>query len=176
MQHLCPLLFPCFQVSKLITCCRYTQSMSRSYTNIIIHLIFHIKCSASPMKEEDLPQIFRYLGGIIRASSGFPYHIGGRPDHIHILTTLPTSMSVPDFVRAIKASSSKWVKHLSPEYKNFSWQEGYGAFSVSESMKHNVIDYISKQKQHHQHFSAHREFIHFLEKNGISTDYVPPQP
>ncbi|MBO5684226.1 MAG: transposase, partial [Akkermansia sp.] len=127
------------------------------------------------MKEDDLPQIFRYIGGIIRSASGFSYTIGGRPDHIHILTTLPISMTVPDFVRTIKASSSKWIKQLAPEYKDFSWQEGYGAFSVSESVKHNVVDYISNQKHHHQHRSAYCEFIHFLEKNGICTDFVPHQ-
>ena len=149
--------------------------MGRSYTNIIIHLIFHIKDSACFMKEEDLPQIFRYLGGIIRSGSGFPYTVGGRPDHVHILTTLPHAMSLPDFVRTIKANSSKWLKQLAPEYKNFSWQEGYGAFSVSESIKHSVIDYIGNQKQHHQRYSAYDEFIHFLEKNGISTEYIPHQ-
>ena len=147
--------------------------MGRSYTNIIIHLIFHIKDSACPMKEEDLPQIFRYVGGIIRSASGFTYTVGGRPDHVHILTSLPHAMSLPDFVRTVKANSSKWLKQLAPEYKNFSWQEGYGAFSVSESIKHNVIDYIGNQQQHHQRYSAYEEFIHFLEKNGIATDYVP---
>ena len=148
-------------------------TMGRSYTNIIIHLIFHIKDTACLMKEDDLPQIFAYMGGIIRGVSGFAYTIGGRPDHIHILTTLPLTMTLPDFVRTIKAGSSKWIKQLSSDYRNFAWQEGYAAFSVSESIKHNVIDYISNQKLHHQRCSAYSEFIHFLEKNGISTDYVP---
>ena len=127
------------------------------------------------MKEDDLPQIFSYMGGIIRGVSGFAYTIGGCPDHIHILTTLPLTMTLPDFVRTIKAGSSKWIKQRSSDYRDFAWQEGDGAFTVSESIKQNVIDYISNQKLHHQRCSAYSEFIHFLEKNGISTDYVPHQ-
>ena len=105
--------------------------MGRSYTNIIVHIIFHVKDTKSQMREEDLSQIFQYMGGIIRSSSGYAYMIGGRPDHIHILSSLPVAMSLSDFVRSIKASTSKWIKTLDPGYKDFAWQEGYGAFSVS---------------------------------------------
>ena len=124
------------------------------------------------MKEEDLSQIYCYIGGIIRSLSGFTYTIGGRPDHIHILASLSASMALSDYVRTIKANSSKWMKSLGTEYANFSWQEGYGAFSVSESMKDAVIDYIKHQKEHHQCRSANDEFAHFLERNGLLSDFV----
>ena len=146
--------------------------MGRTYANIIIHIIFHTKSKGCTMKEEDLSKIFHYIGGIIRALSGFAYSIGGRPDHIHILASLPASSSLSDCVRTIKANTSKWMKGLAPDYMNFSWQEGYGAFSVSESKKQEVINYINHQKKHHQTHSAHEEFIHFLEKNGISTEFL----
>ena len=146
--------------------------MGRSYTNIITHKIFHIKDSECAMKEEDLSQIYCYIGGIIRSLSGFTYTIGGRPDNIHILASLPASMALSDYVRTIKANSSKWMKSLGTEYANFSWHEGYGAFSVSESMKDAVIDYIKHQKEHHQCRSANDEFAHFLERNGLLSDFV----
>lgn len=146
--------------------------MGRSYTNTIVHIIFHIKSSANPIKEEDLSEVFRYIGGIIRSLSGFAYVVGGRPDHIHILASQPTTMSLSDLLREIKAHTSKWIKGLNPEYKNFSWQEGYGAFSVSESKKQAVIRYINNQKEHHQVYSAHEEFVYFLKKNGLSTDFL----
>ena len=147
--------------------------MGRSYINIYIHIIFHVKSGKCEMKEDDLPQIFRYIGGAIRSLSGCAHMVGGRPDHIHILTTLPISVGVSDFVRSIKANTSKWIKGLQPEYQDFSWQEGYGAFSVSESNKEAVVQYIANQKEHHQHRTARDEFIHFLKKNGLSVDYVP---
>ena len=70
------------------------------------------------MKEADLPKIFSYIGGIIRSVSGFAYTIGGRPDHIHILADIPSTTSLSDFVRTIKANTSKWVKTLDAEYKD----------------------------------------------------------
>ena len=119
------------------------------------------------MEESDLPEIFRYIGGVIRSSSGIPYVVGGRPDHILILTSLPHTISLSDFVRTIKANSSRWIKGINPRYKNFSWQAGYGAFSVSESNKGSVSSYILNQKEHHKKVSAYDEFTLFLEKNGL---------
>ncbi len=117
------------------------------------------------MKEEDLPEIFQYIGGMIRVLDGYAFMVGGRPDHIHILTSLPTSLSVSDFVGKMKSNTSRWLKGLGSKYSTFSWQEGYGAFSVSESHREKVIRYILNQKQHHRNRSAHEEFFHFMEKH-----------
>ena len=120
------------------------------------------------MQEADLTRIFDYMGGTIRSLSGHSCQIGGRPDHIHILTSLPVSVSLADFVRKIKANTSKWIKQLGQEYKEFAWQEGYGAFSVSESNKETVVHYIEHQKVHHKTRTAHEEFLLFLEKHGLA--------
>ena len=142
--------------------------MGSSYTNINIHLIFHTKCKGCEMKESDLSRIFHYLGRLVRAHSSHVYMVGGRPDHIHILFSLPITMAVSDFVRKIKSNSSKWIKGLGSEYNDFEWQNGYGAFSVSASNVESVINYISQQKEHHRIRSAQDEFLLFLEKNGFS--------
>jgi REP element-mobilizing transposase RayT len=97
------------------------------------------------MKEEDLSRIFQYIGGIARDMTGYVYKVGGMTDHVHILTPLPVTISISDFVRTIKANTSKWIKSLNEDYKDFAWQEGYGVFSVSESSKHDVIQYIENQ-------------------------------
>ena len=119
------------------------------------------------MKEEDLTRIFHYIGGTIRAISGHVYIVGGRPDHIHILASPPVVVSLADFVRTIKANTSRWIKGLDSSYSNFSWQEGYAAFSVSASRKVNVIHYISNQEIHHRKQTTLEEFHQFLEKNGF---------
>ena len=145
-------------------------TMSSSYTQVNVHLIFHTKCGGTVIKEEDLTRIFPYIGGIIRSMSGFAYIIGGRPDHIHILTSLPTSKGLSDFVRDIKSNTSKWIKSIDSWYKDFAWQDGYGAFSVSESCKAEVIHYIENQQEHHRKLSSQEEFGRFLQKHGISVD------
>ena len=144
--------------------------MGSSFTNINLHIIFHVGNTSVAMRDSDMPQIFQYIGGIIRELGGYAYMVGGQPDHIHILTSLPIKLNIPDFVRLIKTNSSKWLKQLHSEYKVFSWQEGYGAFSVSESNKKAVIHYILNQKEHHKVRTAHDEWMMFLDKNGFYMD------
>ena len=122
------------------------------------------------IKEEDLTRIFSYMGGIIRALSGFAYIVGGRPDHIHILTSLPPSTSLSDFVRDVKSNTSKWIKSIDTWYNDFAWQDGYAAFSVSESCKAEVIHYIENQQEHHRKLSSQEEFGRFLLKHSIHVD------
>lgn len=114
-----------------------------------------------------LPRVFRYIGGTIRAMGGNAYTIGGMPDHVHILTSLPVTISLADFVRNIKANTSRWIKGLDTHYNGFSWQEGYAAFSVSESMKETVLAYVDNQAAHHQKHSSHEELELFMKKHGI---------
>ncbi|MBR5716196.1 MAG: transposase [Bacteroidales bacterium] len=144
--------------------------MASSLVKIDIHLIFHVKTTGVNMQKEDLPQIFQYLGGTIKGLNGIPFEIGGVEDHVHILTSLPKSISLVDFVREIKASSSKWIKQLNVRYKLFAWQDGYGAFSVSPSLMDKTIEYIRKQEEHHRKRSFQEEYKLFLEAYGIKYD------
>ena len=144
--------------------------MASTLVKIDVHLIFHVKTTGAKMLEEDLPRIFAYIGGIIKSMEGQPVEVGGRPDHIHILTSLPKTMSLADFVRAIKADSSKWLKGLNRSYVQFAWQEGYGAFSVSPSLLDKTIRYIRGQKEHHKKRSFQEEYRLFLEAYGIKYD------
>ena len=141
--------------------------MGNTYTNVAVHIIFHTKNGCPKIEEPDLPELFRYIGGVIKTMSGVAYIVGGRPDHVHVLTLLPSSISLADFVRTIKANSSRRIKEINPYYEKFAWQRGFGAFAVSQSNKGAVIEYITNQKEHHRYRSAHEEFQQFLEKNGL---------
>jgi len=114
--------------------------MASTLVKIDIHLIFHVKSTGVKMRTEDLGRIFAYIGGIIKGIGGLPIEIGGMTDHVHILTSLPKTVSLADFVRAVKADSSKWMKQLAPCYAAFAWQEGYGAFSVSPSLIDKTVN------------------------------------
>ena len=122
------------------------------------------------MREEDLPRVFDYIGGVIRNINGVSIQVGGRPDHIHILASMPKTMSLAEFVRTIKSNSSKWIKTLDGYYEPFMWQEGYGAFCVSPSLLKKTIHYIATQEQHHHEESVRDEFKRFLKENGIEFD------
>ena len=149
-----------------------TIDMGNSLCKVTAHIIFHVKNGRCQMQENHLARIFQYIGGIIRSLSGCAFIVGGRPDHIHILTTVPASKSMADFVRDIKSNTTKWVKNIDPTYKGFAWQEGYGAFSVSESNKETVIRYIERQKEHHEAHSMQDEYCSFLKKHGVDMNDI----
>lgn len=122
------------------------------------------------MRSEDLPQIFRYIGGIIKGLHGIPIEIGGTTNHVHILTSLPKSSALTDFVRDIKANSSRWIRQLDTHYIPFAWQDGYGAFSVSPFLLDKTILYIRNQEEHHRKRTFQEEYRLFLDAYGITYD------
>lgn len=144
--------------------------MANTYTKLNIHIVFHVKSTGVCIKYEDLPKVFAYIGGIVQNVGGYPVTVGGIENHIHILATMPKTMSVSEFVQKNKANSSRWIKTLDKYYETFAWQEGYGAFCVSPSLLKKNIHYIETQEQHHYEVSVRDEFIQFLKENGIEFD------
>lgn len=114
--------------------------MANTYTKLNIHIVFHVKSTGVCIKNEDLPKVFAYIGGIVRNVDGYPLTVGGIENHIHILATIPKTMSVSEFAQKVKANSSRWIKTLDKYYESFAWQEGYGAFCVSPSLLKQTID------------------------------------
>ena len=80
--------------------------MANTYTKLNIHIVFHVKSTGVTIRPEDLKQVFQYIGGIINNLGGYPVTVGGIENHIHILATMPKTMSVSEFVQKIKANSS----------------------------------------------------------------------
>ena len=144
--------------------------MANTYTKLNIHIVFHVKSTGITIRKEDLGLVFAYIGGIIQNVGAYPITVGGITNHIHILATMPKTMSVSEFVQKIKANSSKWIKTIDDYYETFAWQEGYGAFCASPTLLKKTIRYIETQEQHHHKVSVRDEFIQFLKENGIEFD------
>lgn len=145
--------------------------MAQSLAQVYIHLVFHTKYNSVTIREEDLPALFVYVDGIIVNKKSMVIQIGGVPNHIHILCTLPRTVSMADFVEDIKKSSSKWIKTLNPYYSQFAWQGGYGIFSVSTSAVEKVKRYVVNQKEHHCKKTFREEYEAFLQAYNI--EYNP---
>ena len=75
--------------------------------------------------------------------------------------------TLTDSVRSIKASSSKWIKSRGSQYESFQWQNGYGAFAVSQSIIDQIIGYIKNQRQHHNKMSFKEELKILFDKHKI---------
>ncbi|MEM9235140.1 MAG: transposase [Verrucomicrobiota bacterium] len=110
-----------------------------------------------------------YLGGVAGNLEVVPLAIGGVADHVHLLIGIRATHTLAEVIRQIKAVSSHWV-HEEIGMEKFSWQEGYGAFTVSPSQCQSVADYIADQEDHHRKRSFKEEYRSLLEKSGVEFD------
>ena len=142
--------------------------MGHSYHNVLIHIVFSTKERRKLIAREHQENLWRYITGIAKNLDTNVLSIGGMPDHIHILLAQPGMMPFSTIIQKIKINSSKWMEDT---VRNFEWQEGFGAFSVSNSRRKAVIDYIHNQEKHHKKRSFEDEFIALLKAHNI--DYDP---
>ncbi|MCX7110255.1 MAG: IS200/IS605 family transposase [Proteobacteria bacterium] len=144
--------------------------MASTYLSLHYHIVFGTKNRALVIDGHWRPRLHEYLGGTIRGLGGSPERIGGTEDHVHLLVSLEAKHCLADVMRELKKASSVWV-HDSLAEKNFAWQEGYAAFTVSASALSAVTRYIDNQEEHHRVKSFHEELIEML--NKASVDYNP---
>jgi putative transposase len=145
-----------------------------TYTKLYAHCIFTPKGRESLLKEVLREKVHKYIYGIIEGMNCKPIAINGTTDHIHILVGFCPSLSIENLVRDIKRSSSIYINsnHLT-SYK-FSWQEGYGAFTVGYRDLDRVYNYVYNQQVHHSNKSFKNEYMGILRDEGIdfSNDYL----
>ena len=141
-----------------------------SYISSYHHCVFATKDRRPFITEALAERLYPYLGGIARENDFKAVAIGGIENHVHILLSLPATMTISKALQLIKGGSSKWIHDTFPEHRTFSWQEKYGAFSVSLSQLDTVIAYIQRQKEHHHGTTFEEEFVAMLKKHRIEYD------
>jgi putative transposase len=145
--------------------------MPQSLSSVFLHIVFSTKERFPFLSDDGVRQeVHAMLGGIAKKLDCPPVLIGGVSDHVHILLQLHRSTSQADLVKELKRSSNLWIKERFPQIHNFSWQAGYGAFSVSASNVQAVRNYIAKQAEHHAKIGFQDEFRAFLKKHGVVYD------
>ena len=144
--------------------------MPQSLSQVILHLIFSTK-NREPWLDADVrPRMHAYLATICRDLDAEAFRVGGVADHVHLVVTLPRTLSQSALVEEIKKLSSKWIKGLDPKYRQFYWQRGYGAFSLGRSQLDAVVKYVSEQEEHHRKVTFQDEFRRVLTKYGVPFD------
>ncbi len=141
-----------------------------SYTKLLYHIVFSTKNREPWLEEPLLARVCQYLGGAISGEGGAAVIVNGMPDHVHILARMRQDLALSDVLRAVKANSSGWIHETFPNLAGFSWQGGYGAFTVSASHKGKVRAYIEGQQKHHKRQTFQEEFVAFLTAHGIDHD------
>lgn len=122
----------------------------------------------SPQKLQE--RLWPYLGGVARENNLVALAIAGIEDHVHMLLSLPTTLTISQAMQLVKGSSSKWVHEEFSEHPQFAWQEGYGAFSIGVSQIDLTKQYIANQIEHHRTKTFQEEFLAFLKKHKIEYD------
>lgn len=140
--------------------------MPQSLAKIWTHLIFSTKDRYPFLGDERVRNdMHAYLASILKTHNCPTLIIGGVADHIHALFVLSKNDSIANVVYELKRSSSKWAK--TQGLRKFSWQAGYGAFSVSESNVEKVRGYVARQEQHHRRKTFEEEFREFLKRYKV---------
>lgn len=144
-----------------------SQSLSRNW----MHAIFSTKHRVAFLRDHSIAQnMHAYLAKVCQELQSPAALIGGVEDHVHILYNQSKNISTAELIGEIKRESSKWVKTCGAHLRDFYWQNGYGAFSVSHSHVPAVKRYIRGQLEHHRKVSFKEEFLEFLRKYELKYD------
>ena len=143
--------------------------MPSTHVNLNIHLVFSTKNRQCFLAESWRDRLFDYLGGITRNLGAIPWAVGGADEHAHVLLGMRAIHRLADLTRDIKQGSSRWI-HETLQLWEFAWQEGYGAFSISQSHVEAERRYILNQAEHHRRVLFQEEYLEFLRRNGVEFD------
>ena len=139
--------------------------MPHTLARIVVHCVFSTKGRLHTIRDPEA--LWKRLGVIARAKHIALVTAGGTTNHVHLLIALSPTTTLANAVQNLKAHSSRWMKEDVPR---FAWQEGYGAFGVSESQRQTAVDYIGRQAEHHRKWSYEQEFLALVRKSGVEYD------
>ena len=144
--------------------------MAQSLSNILLHIVFSTK-NRRPLIDISIEQeLFKYLATACNTLYCPSHAIGCSDDHIHIACSLSRTISVSKLVQELKQDTSKWMKTKGPQYAAFSWQNGYGAFSIGQSQLEDLKRYIANQREHHRRITFQDEYRELLRRYNIAFD------
>jgi len=144
--------------------------MSQSLARIYLHVVFSTKGHQRYLKRDICIELYDYISKVILESGSYVVKIGGCEDHLHVLVDLSKTESLSSLIEIMKKRSSKWIKTKGKFYSDFSWQRGYGGFSISQSNIDIVKKYIDNQEEHHKKVTFKDEFRMLLKKYNVSYD------
>ena len=139
-----------------------------SYVQNLYHIVFRTYRSEPTINSENERELYGIILSQSEKLKAKIYRIGGMPDHVHILVSLPAVLSLSQYVQAVKTFTSKWLKSSSsfPHWQG--WGHEYAGISRSWSDKDTIVSYIRNQKEHHKRHTFQEEYRAFLLENGIT--------
>ena len=142
--------------------------MGHTYVVQFVHCVFSTKGRRRLIPIEVQPRLWEFIGGVARTNGFKALIVGGTDNHVHVLLSLPSTMALAKAMQSLKGASSRWMNETCTN--RFSWQEGYGAFTIGVSQRADTVRYILGQGEHHRKRDFQAEFLAFLKKHGVEYD------
>jgi REP element-mobilizing transposase RayT len=137
---------------------------------VLIHVVFSTKNREPTLPTAIRPGLFGYLATVGRDLGCEVFRVGGVADHVHLVVDLSRTVTLADFVKKVKQTSSVWLKEQPGGPRHFEWQAGYGAFSIGQSQMDALLGYIANQENHHRKVTFQEEYRSLLAKYGTTPD------
>ncbi|HEY3129536.1 MAG TPA: IS200/IS605 family transposase [Acidobacteriota bacterium] len=144
--------------------------MAQTLVRLSTHAVFSTKERRNLIMPEVESDLYAYLSGILKNLGSPCIEVNGTANHLHVLFLQSKNLALCDILKEMKKSTSNWIKTRGARFRNFAWQQGYAAFSVSPSCEERVRRYIRRQKEHHKTISFEDELIWLLQRHGVSFD------
>jgi putative transposase len=145
--------------------------MGQSLSRVLLHIIFSTKNRFAFLTDSDTQKrMHAYLAGAFNHLDSPAIEVGGTKDHVHILCLQSKNHAISEIIRKAKGNSSSWAKTLGGRCRKFSWQSGYGAFSMHQSQIESVKMYIKGQAEHHRRKTFQEEYLEILREHRVPYD------
>ena len=144
--------------------------MAQTLVSLLVHVIFSTKNREPFITPGIEPELFAYMGGILKNQNSRLLDAGGTADHVHLLISQSKNVSLSSLMKDLKKDSSFWIKTKGRQFDNFHWQDGYGAFSIGQPQIAELKKYISQQKEHHRKRTFQEELMAFFDEYGMEYD------
>jgi REP element-mobilizing transposase RayT len=144
--------------------------MADTYVALHYHIVFSTKHREPWITADVEERVWTYLGGIARHYGMTPLKIGGLEDHLHLVVGLSPTLTVSKAVQLLKGGSSRWIRSSLLGFEAFGWQDGYGAFTISQSVLAPTITYVERQRETHRARTFQQEYLALLQRHSIAYD------
>ena len=144
--------------------------MARTLIEVYLHIVFSTKHRANIIHPEIEAELQRYIAGIIGNLDSRCIAVNGTENHVRTLVSVGKTMAISNLVREVKKGSTSWLRRHEAVTRDFSWQDGYGRFSVGRSELPAVCCYIAALKEHHRRVTYVEEFVSLLDEHGVAYD------
>jgi putative transposase len=144
--------------------------MAQTLVNLMVHVVFSTKNRQPMITPEVEPELYAYLGGTAKNLDSRCLAAGGTENHLHLLISQSKKVALCHLMEELKKSSSKWIKTKGSAFQTFSWQDGYGAFTIGESQVEALKLYLARQKERHKKQTFEEEFMLLLKKYHVQYD------